>query len=271
MSGNPHKTLDLSLQLSFYPSHNMRPQRGRDEKNKVVVEPHKRHQGVFIAKGKIDKLCTKNMTPGKILYPGDKIVSFRNEDEIQVEYRIRNPSKSDLAALILRGVNDIGIKPGSKVLYLGAACARTVSHVSDIVGPNGLVYAAESSNYANLVSVAVNRSNVVPIIEDPSDPDKYLRVVVTVDVILSDLLHRDRVEILISNASHFLKDEGRFVLSLKGDARNPSYFRLFGYRNSLDRHELKVLEELTVERDHQYFIGAYRAPMEEDYDTALEE
>lgn len=29
------------------------------------------------------------------------------------------------------------MKPGSKVLYLGAASGTTVSHVSDIVGPVG--------------------------------------------------------------------------------------------------------------------------------------
>ena len=32
------------------------------------------------------------------------------------------------------GVDKIHMKPGSKVLYLGAASGTTVSHVSDIVG-----------------------------------------------------------------------------------------------------------------------------------------
>ena len=35
--------------------------------SKVVVEPH-RHEGVFIAKGKEDALCTKNMVPGEAVY-----------------------------------------------------------------------------------------------------------------------------------------------------------------------------------------------------------
>ena len=38
------------------------------------------------------------------------------------------------------------IAPGSKVLYLGAASGTTVSHVSDIVGKEGLVYAVEFSH-----------------------------------------------------------------------------------------------------------------------------
>ena len=37
------------------------------------------------------------------------------------------------------------IEPGAKVLYLGAASGTTVSHVSDIVGPKGNVYAVEFS------------------------------------------------------------------------------------------------------------------------------
>ncbi|KAJ0734653.1 putative fibrillarin [Helianthus annuus] len=33
--------------------------------SKVAVEPH-RHEGVFIAKGKEDDLCTKNIVPGEV-------------------------------------------------------------------------------------------------------------------------------------------------------------------------------------------------------------
>lgn len=32
---------------------------------KVVVEPH-RHEGVFVARGKEDALCTLNSAPGKV-------------------------------------------------------------------------------------------------------------------------------------------------------------------------------------------------------------
>lgn len=40
--------------------------------SKVVVEPH-RHEGVFIAKGKEDALCTKNMVPGEAVYNEKRI------------------------------------------------------------------------------------------------------------------------------------------------------------------------------------------------------
>ena len=54
--------------------------------------------------------------------------------------------RSKLAASVLAGVDNIHIKPGLKVLYLGAASGTSVSHVSDIVGPDGAVYAVEFSH-----------------------------------------------------------------------------------------------------------------------------
>lgn len=58
----------------------------------------------------------------------------------KVEYRVWNPFRSKLAAAILGGVDKIHIKPGDKVLYLGAASGTTVSHVSDIVGPVSILF-----------------------------------------------------------------------------------------------------------------------------------
>lgn len=49
--------------------------------SKVVVEPH-RHEGVFIAKGKEDALCTKNMVPGEAVY---------NEKRISVQVYYHQP------------------------------------------------------------------------------------------------------------------------------------------------------------------------------------
>lgn len=59
----------------------------------------------------------------------------KGENGEKIEYRVWNPFRSKLGAAILGGVDKIHIKPGSKVLYLGAASGTTVSHVSDIVGP----------------------------------------------------------------------------------------------------------------------------------------
>ena len=56
------------------------------------------------------------------------------EVESKTEYRVWNAFRSKLGACIVNGVNNIYMKPGSKVLYLGAANGTTVSHVSDLIG-----------------------------------------------------------------------------------------------------------------------------------------
>ena len=103
-----------------------------------------RHAGVFIARGKEDALVTKNMVMGESVY-GEKRIAVEDEAG-KIEYRVWNPFRSKLAAAILGGVDAIHMPPGSKVLYLGAASGTTVSHVSDVVGPEGMVYAVEFSH-----------------------------------------------------------------------------------------------------------------------------
>ena len=100
----------------------------------VVLEPH-RHPGIFIAKGKEHLFVTKNLVPGDSVY-GEKRISIEGGvDGTKIEYRVWNPFRSKLAAGVLGGLDNIYIKPGAKVLYLGAASGTSVSHVADIVGP----------------------------------------------------------------------------------------------------------------------------------------
>ena len=86
---------------------------------------------------------------GESVY-GEKRVSVElpvvDGESKKIEYRIWNPFRSKLAASILAGIDNIHIKPGAKVLYLGAASGTSVSHVSDIVGPDGSVFAVEFSH-----------------------------------------------------------------------------------------------------------------------------
>ncbi|CAI9533590.1 unnamed protein product, partial [Staurois parvus] len=180
---------------------------------KVVVEPH-RHEGVFICRGKEDALVTKNLVPGESVY-GEKRMSVE-DGETKIEYRAWNPFRSKLAAAILGGVDQIHMKPGSKVLYLGAASGTTVSHVSDLVGPEGLVYAVEFSHRSgrDLINVAKKRTNIIPIIEDARHPHKYRMLLGMVDVIFADVAQPDQTRIVAINAHNFLKNGGHFVISL---------------------------------------------------------
>lgn len=101
--------------------------------SKVLIEPH-RFEGVFIARSKEDALVTKSLTPGESVY-NEKRIPVTEESGEKIEYRVWNAYRSKLAATILGGVENFEIKPGAKVLYLGAASGTTVSHVADIVGP----------------------------------------------------------------------------------------------------------------------------------------
>jgi len=94
------------------------------------------------------------------------------KEEKKIEYRVWNPFRSKLASAIVGGIENIYMKPGCKVLYLGAASGTTVSHVADLVGPEGAVYAVEFSKRSgrDLVNMAKKRTNVIPIIEDARHP-----------------------------------------------------------------------------------------------------
>ncbi|XP_036332873.1 rRNA 2'-O-methyltransferase fibrillarin isoform X2 [Rhagoletis pomonella] len=231
----------------------------------VVIEPH-RHEGVFIARGKEDALVTRNFVPGSDVY-GEKRISVESNGE-KIEYRVWNPFRSKLAAAILGGVDKIHMPPGSKVLYLGGASGTTVSHVSDVVGPEGLVYAVEFSHRSgrDLINVAKKRTNIIPIIEDARHPHKYRMLVGMVDTIFADVAQPDQGRIVALNAQHFLKNDGHFVISIKAScidstAQPEAVFAAEVKKMQADK--LKPQEQITLEpyeRDHAVVVGVYRPP-----------
>ena len=231
---------------------------------KVVIEPH-RHKGVFIARGKEDALATLNSTPGKDVY-GEKRISVDGDEGKKIEYRVWNPFRSKIAAAILGGIDNIWIAPGAKVLYLGAASGTTVSHVSDIVGPTGVVYAVEFSHRSgrDLINVAKSRTNIIPIIEDARHPLKYRMLVSMVDVIFADVAQPDQARIVAINAHHFLKNGGHFVISIKANCIDSTVAPevVFAHEvKKLQAEKFKPQEQITLEpyeRDHAVVVGAYR-------------
>lgn len=239
---------------------------------KVIVEPH-RHEGIFVARGKEDALVTLNSTPGVAVY-GEKRISVEvpvaagdtTGTPTKVEYRVWNPFRSKLAAAVLGGVDNIWIKPGSKVLYLGAAAGTTVSHVSDIVGPTGHVYAVEFSHRPgrDLLTVAKQRTNIIPIIEDARHPLKYRILIGMVDTIFADVAQPDQARIVALNAHYFLKNGGHSVISIKASCIDSTAAPEAVFRrevSKLQSEQFKPLEQLTLEpyeRDHAVVISEYR-------------
>ncbi|PAV23701.1 rRNA 2 -O-methyltransferase fibrillarin [Pyrrhoderma noxium] len=238
--------------------------RGAKGGSNVIIEPH-RHAGVFIAKGKEQLLVTKNLVPGESVYGEKRISVDGGVDGTKIEYRVWNPFRSKLAAGILGGVSDIYIAPGKKVLYLGAASGTSVSHVADVVGPEGNVYAVEFSNRSgrDLIGMAKKRTNVIPIVEDARHPAKYRILMPMVDVIFADVAQPDQARIVAINAHQFLKNGGHVVISIKAnciDSTAPAAVVFESERNKLSAERIKPLEQLTLEpyeRDHAMVIGVY--------------
>jgi fibrillarin-like pre-rRNA processing protein len=133
-------------------------------------------------------------------------------------FRIWDPYRSKLAAFILKSSSPsaIGLSRESIVLYLGAATGTTVSHVSDIVC-NGLVYAVEISprSMRQLVQLAQERQNIIPILSDAARPESYSRIVEPVDIVYQDVAQRNQAEIATLNSARYLKKGGRLILMIK--------------------------------------------------------
>jgi len=233
-----------------------------------------RHEGVFIARGKEDMLATRSMAPGVAVY-GEKRITVDSPAPVvengetaaatKVEYRVWNPFRSKIAAGILGGLQDIYMKPGSKVLYLGAASGTSVSHVADIVGPTGTVYAVEFSHRSgrDLINMATHRTNVIPIVEDARHPLKYRMLVGMVDCIFADVAQPDQARIVGLNAGLFLKVGGGIVISIKANCIDSTAAPEAVFAQEVAKLRemgIKPKEQLTLEpfeRDHAMVVGVY--------------
>ena len=231
---------------------------------KVWLEPH-RFPGMFLARGQLDALVTKSMVPGEKVYQ-EKLISVQDSLGEKIEYRVWNPYRSKIAAAILGGVDSLGVAPGAKVLYLGAASGTTVSHVSDVIGPEGTVYAVEFSQRSgrDLVNMAKKRTNVVPIVDDARRPLRYRMVVPMVDALFADVAQPDQARILGINAQYFLKNGGHFMISIKANCVDSTKEPKVVFKEQVEilksmgffPKEMITLEPYEI--DHAVVVGHYR-------------
>ena len=158
------------------------------------------------------KLATENLIPKNQVY-NEKLVKIKG-----TEYRIWNPFRSKLAASIMNGLNDFPFIQKSSVLYLGVSTGTTISHISDIVGKNGVIFGVEhTSRVARdfLDRVASHRKNIIPIIQDARKPQEYFSVFKKVDVVYVDIAQPDQTDITIANCKMYLKSNGYLFLVIK--------------------------------------------------------
>lgn len=141
-----------------------------------------------------------------------------------------------------------------------------MSHVSDIVGPSGMVYAVEFSHRPgrDLINVAKSRTNVIPIIEDARHPLKYRMLVGMVDCVFADVAQPDQARIVALNSHYFLKNGGHCVIAIKASCIDSTAAPEAVFRREISKlqaENFKPLEQLTLEpyeRDHAVVIAQYR-------------
>ena len=206
------------------------------------------------------KISTENLVPGNQVYK-EKLIIKKG-----IEYRLWDPFRSKLAASIMNGLENFPFKNKTKVLYLGASTGTTVSHVSDIVGPSGLVFAVEhASRVARdfLDRVATHRSNIMPILQDARKPKEYFSVFGKVDVVYVDIAQPDQTKIAIDNCDMFLKKDGFFFLVIKTRSIDVTKApkRIVEEEIEKLREKFEILESIDLhpyDKDHAMVIAKYK-------------
>lgn len=212
---------------------------------------------VFESSGKRRQLYTVNLAPGQCVY-GENLIQENN-----AEYREWDAFKSKLAASILKGSPNIGIRKNDAVLYLGSASGTTVSHVSDIVSSEGFVFAVDNAPRVmrDLIFLCYKRKNIAPVFADANKTDLLKERISMVDVVYQDVAQKNQAEIFLKNTDLFLKSKGYALLAVKARSidvtRQPrQIFREI--REKLEKPKsLEIIDYRELEpfqKDHCMFI-----------------
>jgi fibrillarin-like pre-rRNA processing protein len=205
------------------------------------------------------KLATENLVIGNQVYK-EKLIKKKD-----TEYRLWDPFRSKLAAAIMNGLEVFPFQEKSSVLYLGVSTGTTASHISDIVGPQGIVFGVEhASRVARdfLDRVASHRKNIIPILQDARQPQQYFSVYTKVDVVYVDIAQPDQTDIAISNCKMFLKNEGCLFLVIKARSidvtKSPK--KIFENEKNKLKENFEIIQVINLspyDKDHVMVIAKY--------------
>ncbi len=202
-----------------------------------------------------DKFVTLNLAPGNKVYD-EQLIEIDGK-----EYRTWDPFRSKLAAALIKNLKHLPIIEGSQVLYLGVSTGTTASHISDIIGEKGTLFAIESAPRVArefIERVALKRKNVIPIVEDAHNPDMYNSVFSKVDVIYCDIAQPDQTDIAILNCKRYLKKGGKILLIIKARSIDTTQYpeKIFKQEASkLENQGFKVTQIIRLDPfDHDHAI-----------------
>jgi len=209
------------------------------------------------------RLFTKNMVPGTRVYD-EELHNMRDG-----EHRLWDPRRSKLGSYLVKGGRHVSLEADSTVLYLGAANGTTPSHVSDIIDRGTLVGVEFSPrSFRDLVGVADRRPNLLPVLADAWQPEKYERFVGTVDLLFQDIAQRQQAAIFAKNINRFKPDQAMIAVKARSvdvaaDPRSVYTAVAAEVADSTEYDMVDMLDLGPFERDHAALIfkpGTGKAP-----------
>jgi len=223
---------------------------------KEKIKKHEKFDEVFLVDG---KFATLN------LVPGTKVYGEHTEKVGKKEYRIWDVYRSKPAAAMKKRLKEFPLKKGMSVLYLGAASGTTVSHFSDIVGKDGIIYGVDIAERVlrDMVPHAEQRGNIIPILADARKPEEYDNIVFgKVDLIFEDVASKDQIPILIRNAKHFLKKGGFAMIAIKSQSIDVTKKPREIYKQSLNelKKHFEIINKVELdpyEKMHLFVVMKY--------------
>ena len=217
------------------------------------IKEHKLFEIYQEARGK--RIFTKSILPRKTHF------EERTSRDGKDEYREFDPQRSKLAAMIMKGCTNIGIRKNDVVLYLGSSHGYTPSFVSDIVGEEGLIFGVDPAPRVmrDFVFLAEQRKNLIPVLADANHPEEYIERVCQADIVYQDIAQKNQMDIFVRNCNMYLKKGGYGLLAVKArsiDVKRRPEDIFVKIRTALDKIftviDYKPLDPL--EKDHCMII-----------------
>tara|TARA_Y100000310_G_C20610236_1_gene777627 strand:- start:560 stop:1234 length:675 start_codon:yes stop_codon:yes gene_type:complete len=217
------------------------------------IIPHKLFEIYQEARGK--RIFTKSILPGVVHFE-ERLARDKSD-----EYREFDPRRSKLAAMIMKGCTNIGIRKNDIILYLGSSHGYTPSFVSDIVGKEGLIFGIDPAPRVmrDFVFLSEKRKNLVPVLASANHPEEYLERIPGVDIVYQDVAQRNQADIFIRNCQLYLKKGGYGLLAIKArsiDIKKSPKQIFVEIRNQLEKLftviDYKILDPF--EKDHCMII-----------------
>ena len=154
-----------------------------------------------------------------------------------------------------------------KILYLGVSTGTTVSHISDIVSEQGIIYGVEIAPRVMLEfinRVSIKRKNIIPLFFDARMPELYSDIVdYPVDLIYCDVAQPDQTRISIINSKAFLRKNGILLYAIKARSIDASKKPRVIYKeecNKLSEEGFEIMRIFDLEpyeRDHVFVYATY--------------